>query len=63
MAQVTLNENDVALILSALHDLKNGWSERELADGWQEAAARVRAALAENLAEDDFPDFREQDED
>jgi len=35
------SDDDLAQVLTALADLLNGYPERELADGWREAAARI----------------------
>lgn len=47
---------DACKVLSALHDLQNGWPVANLVDGWREAAASLARAVNRD-AEFDWPDF------
>lgn len=47
-----LNGDDIANVLTALADLRKGYPERELAQGWEEAAGRVAKALRDRGHDD-----------
>jgi hypothetical protein len=55
-----LSRDDVAHVLTVLHDLRAGYAERELASGWREAADRLADALGRDDPRD-WPRLSEAD--